>query len=509
MVLTVRQLSEVSRLGLEVWAGKPGLEREVFRAQVSELSDPWAWLDPGSLVMTTGMGLPKDPQDQGRYIELLDDHGLSALLVGEHPGESINAPELSEALAQASRERAFPVLTMPYRMPFSGVAEIVSQAASVQEHERVLQALRVYDTVRLTIPTSEGNLLPRLAKIVQCDLYLLNPSTGRAVVSGDGARDGKHMPEDLLRSLRLSCNEEGRLARSTVHLSSERGSAVALSVPSSRSAALVALSHEEREPDLSVLRHAAAALAIEVERETAERERKHRLGMELLSDLIEGRVEEVAASRMLADLALSVSSLIIAAVSGAVTLSEEELILQLEDLGIKPLVRRRAGDIVILLENDLARRLLACEIDGPVGLSAPLGRLSRTPEAVREALWALWKAREASGGFVEYGIEEGAPFLPRTISGSQAAVRSVLGPLLDYDAENETRLIATLGAYLGSGRSLKATAATMRIHRQTVVYRIKRVEELTGLRLERMDDVANLWLALKSLEILENLDVRL
>jgi hypothetical protein len=40
-----------------------------------------------------------------------------------------------------------------------------------------------------------------------------------------------------------------------------------------------------------------------------------------------------------------------------------------------------------------------------------------------------------------------------------------------------------------------------RLHKQTLVYRIKRVEELTGRRLDDTGDVAQLWLALRSLEL--------
>jgi purine catabolism regulator len=36
------------------------------------------------------------------------------------------------------------------------------------------------------------------------------------------------------------------------------------------------------------------------------------------------------------------------------------------------------------------------------------------------------------------------------------------------------------------------------VHKQTLVYRMRRVEELTGRRLDRTEDVAELWLALRA-----------
>jgi purine catabolism regulator len=40
------------------------------------------------------------------------------------------------------------------------------------------------------------------------------------------------------------------------------------------------------------------------------------------------------------------------------------------------------------------------------------------------------------------------------------------------------------------------------VHKQTVVYRMRRVEELTGRLLRRMEDVVSVWLALRALDLL-------
>ena len=45
------------------------------------------------------------------------------------------------------------------------------------------------------------------------------------------------------------------------------------------------------------------------------------------------------------------------------------------------------------------------------------------------------------------------------------------------------------------------------MHKQTVIYRMRRVEELTGRRMQRMEDVVNFWLALRVLDLLGQ-DVR-
>ena len=68
----------------------------------------------------------------------------------------------------------------------------------------------------------------------------------------------------------------------------------------------------------------------------------------------------------------------------------------------------------------------------------------------------------------------------------------ILGPVLEYDAEHGAPLMTSLRTYLSHDRSLKATSEVLHVHKQTVVYRMGRVEELTGRRMGRMEDIVDL-----------------
>jgi purine catabolism regulator len=72
----------------------------------------------------------------------------------------------------------------------------------------------------------------------------------------------------------------------------------------------------------------------------------------------------------------------------------------------------------------------------------------------------------------------------------------VLGALLDYDRTHDAELVKSLRVFLSNNRSWKNSAAELHIHKQTLVYRMRRVEELTGRRLDDTGDVAELWFAL-------------
>ena len=88
------------------------------------------------------------------------------------------------------------------------------------------------------------------------------------------------------------------------------------------------------------------------------------------------------------------------------------------------------------------------------------------------------------------------------VDDAQAMVERWLGPLIEHDAQNKTGLVETLEAFLTNQRSWQRTAEAMNVHRQTVLYRIHKVEELTGAHLTDTADIAQLWLALRSRDLL-------
>ncbi|NKX53050.1 helix-turn-helix domain-containing protein [Arthrobacter mobilis] len=63
---------------------------------------------------------------------------------------------------------------------------------------------------------------------------------------------------------------------------------------------------------------------------------------------------------------------------------------------------------------------------------------------------------------------------------TQSALRSSLGPLLDYDAAHGTQLCDTALCYLDEGRNIARTAAALVVHQNTVRQRLERIDSLLG-----------------------------
>jgi PucR family transcriptional regulator, purine catabolism regulatory protein len=511
MPISIRQLIEIPYLRLRLFAGSGGADREIRWAHASELPDPSEWLEPGALVMTTGLGLPGEPEAQGTYIERLARAGLGGLLIGEQADERIYAPELTPRLVAAADEHAFPVLLMPYELPFADVARVVTEANHGEEHARIGQALRIYDTVRLVIGTASGwELIARLGGVAKCELHVVHPETGAAVFADSPG--SSRLPASAFGEIAEKLCDRSAPGPATVRVTWGQRPAVALVVPASRPAALVAVSRTGDLPDLFVLRHIAAVAAMEVEKLKAERESRRRLGAELLADLINNRYEGDVAARLLTERGLVEETWIVAAFASAEADGYPDLHLQLEERGVSHLLSRFSGAFVALLPHvdravEILAEVLAEEVNSPVGLSDPVGRVARVTDACREAVWALQGAQTTGKSIVRYGEDSASPFLPRNLDESRAIVRQILGPVLEYDAQHDAPLVASLRTYLSHNRSLKATSEALHVHKQTVIYRMRRVEELTGRRLQRMEDVVNIWLALRVLDLLGQ-DVR-
>ena len=73
----------------------------------------------------------------------------------------------------------------------------------------------------------------------------------------------------------------------------------------------------------------------------------------------------------------------------------------------------------------------------------------------------------------------------------------LLGPLVAYDNRHRAELLPTLREFLACSGSWNTCAAKMYVHVNTVRYRIRRIEDLTGRDLSSLDDQVDFFLALR------------
>ena len=75
-------------------------------------------------------------------------------------------------------------------------------------------------------------------------------------------------------------------------------------------------------------------------------------------------------------------------------------------------------------------------------------------------------------------------------------------PLVEYDEQYETDLVATVEAYLESDGNAPATAKQMFTHRHTIRYRLERIRELSGHDATATEGRERLSLGIKAMRVL-------
>jgi sugar diacid utilization regulator len=302
----------------------------------------------------------------------------------------------------------------------------------------------------------------------------------------------------------------------------------ALDEPAEREAALEIAGHVMNHVDKMSVAVAAAYLA-EAEGVSSDREVVRR---DLLDALISGKGETDRIRRLARSLRLQLSEQYVVALIRGDDAAVEETPGQPSTSGIalrrvveaarahlRPtagslLVGMRQGEVVALypveqaagtelvkqecsaLAQALADEALCVGIGGShAGLAAIGVGYAEASEAVEIALSGEVRGRAVA--FDEVLIDH----MVRSSPHGDRIVAGTLQPLIDYDAERQAELVPTLRAYVASSFNLTRSAEVLCVHPNTVVYRLRRIRELSGRDPHDPDDLLLLYLGLKLIEL--------
>jgi PucR C-terminal helix-turn-helix domain/GGDEF-like domain len=143
-----------------------------------------------------------------------------------------------------------------------------------------------------------------------------------------------------------------------------------------------------------------------------------------------------------------------------------------------------------------------CRVRLAVGVSAPAEGVIALSGALHEAGCARRLAALSGAAAVSVVTSDEVASHELLLATVPASVlrsfrERLLGPLLAYDDRHRAELLPTLREFLACSGSWNACAAKMYVHVNTVRYRIRRIEELTGRDLSSLDDQVNFFLALR------------
>jgi PucR family transcriptional regulator, purine catabolism regulatory protein len=491
-LITVEDLLRSPALQLRLLAGESGTGRRVAWAHVSELEDPTPWLFGSEMIMTTGMALPRSAAGQRLYLERLDDAGVACLAVSER----MFVPPLTASFLAAAASRGFPVVEVPIPVPFMAISQEVAAAVQGDTGQRLNAQLQVFGAVQWLAAgnLSAAEIFARLERLSGYSLYACTLGRTR-----------------LLDGLRVPPPEYADLIPATVTSPPTVPGGYVLPVTGPRGTAgyILAMESPSAAPaGVSVVQHIATVAALQLSMLAHEREMLRRSGAETLAEMLQGQLEGSVVTRRLAGNGFVVDRpLRLAVVPGAA--DDDRVADALASAGLPYLILRQQDELVVLIQDGEADR---AALTGALGVAAGFSRPfaggssaggssvagSSVAVARREARWALARALEAGRAVVSYGEDRTEKWLTSETADLRALVSQVLGAVLEYDAAHSGDLVISVRVWLEHDRQTDRAARALHIHPNTLLYRIRRFEQLSGRSLASTEALAEVWLAMRT-----------
>ncbi|MFJ4280782.1 PucR family transcriptional regulator [Streptomyces massasporeus] len=549
---TLASLVHHSALKLTVRAGEDRLDVPVRWAHVSELADPVPYMEGGELLLITALKLDaEDPEAMRRYVRRLAGAGV----VGLGFAVGVNYEETPKALVDAADEEGLPLLEVPRRTPFLAISKAVSAAIAADQYRAVTAGFAAQRELTRQAQTGgpEG-LLAALASQVDGWAALYDASGAVVATAPEWAgRRAARLTGDVQKlrdrpapasSVVGGPENEDRVELHTIGTGRRPRAALAVGTAAAPGTA-----------ERYAVHSAIALLTLTTERSRSLQAAEQRVGAAVLRMLLAGEPDHAraVAGDLYGGLLDAPFRMVIAErvpVSSSAALARAEArkgappvkrpsaaALAAADTGdplavladVVESAAARAGEAVLVVPE--GERLVVLAADGGaaaaacgeyaaaletaragirekvpggeegelvVGLSAPAGPIAASA-AYKQAEQALSVARRRGRVLVEHERMAAGSVLPLLADDAvRAFADGMLRPLYEHDATGRGDLVASLRAWLSKHGQWDAAAADLGVHRHTLRYRMRRVEEILGRSLDDPDVRMELWLALKT-----------
>ena len=542
-MITVQDILEIPDLDLRLLAGHKSTSNPVRWVHITEVPDPTRWLKGGELLLTTGYGFVVDEEQQVEHLKRLIDHNLSGLGFGT----GFSFDKVPPALVKVAEDYGFPLFEVPYHVPFIAITEAVASKIVNEQYSLLQRSLAVHEKLTKIVLEEKGleAILSTLSALVGCSAVLFD---FHGVVLCEAAYR-RRLSAELVADLwgRISDRRADRQNFALTIAGVASGVQVYPVVASHRIGAFLAVvkdSGDFSEYDRIILHNVVTVTALELVKEKAVAETEKRLAGDFFDELIAGELFEEEIARRLAFFGLDARSphlIVLVDIDGAggdaeagaerqesVTAQEvkerlhwavDEFMARRDVLFISAsrsdsvviLVQPGALDprAVIALAGELRESIDAMlpEVTVSLGIGRSHRQLIDLRQSYYEASYAI-RIRRLKGetGVIasfddlgSYGLLLG---LQDTLS-LEVFYDSVLGKLQEYDEQNSSDLVKSLSCFLEANGHWGDAAEKLYVHRHTLRYRMKRVEEITGRDLDQSQDRMEFWLALKAKELID------
>jgi PucR family transcriptional regulator, purine catabolism regulatory protein len=509
MAVTVKDILGVPGMPLRLLAGKEQTGGAVRWVHASELEDPTPWLKGGELILTTGMNVGTTRAAQRAYVQRLADAGVAGLGFGL----GFNHDTTPKALITAAEAAKLPLFEVPYPVPFIAITEAIFSRILAEQYDTLQRAVDAEHVLTRAVMEGRGveGIAASLADVTKGWALLLDlHGLPLASTSRSAALRGARIWEELKGS-----RPEGTSFSLTLV---DRGHHIWVQPVGAqgRVEAFLAVGKPEAlsQLDRIVAGHALSLFAIELATSRAIADAQRRLQGDFFDELAGGGMSAADAGRGLARFGFERDGrlMVVAIEGGEPDTVSHAATDRLSRAGGGFLISTHAGGVNLLIPGDgdppnlgqlgkeLGERTGA---DLRVGAGSP-AEITAVGRSLREARYALQVCRLegwASAGFEQLGTYR--LLLSMTDPDAlRAFADAMLAPLDTYDRDHNGELAVSLQSFLEHNARWETAAAQLYVHRHTLRYRMRKVEELTGRDLTSSFDRMEFWLALRARDLM-------
>lgn len=550
MGLTVRELLLAEEMkDIKVLGGSRGLDREIKGVTIIEAPDIVKFIDGGEILLTGLYAFKSCSVDEFQtYINELTKKSVSGLILKR--GRKVeNADIKINLLFALAEEHDIPILEVPFEFSFRDIMSLIMERLFNEEVTRLKYFKTTHDNfAALAIaPDATGKgmdkILDVLSKLVRNPVAVFNQNLSCLAATDQAPREfavsRDAVPfEPGIYSNYTYMRQEGEVSQCLIQVKMSFREKIYLVVTE--------LNQPFNIMDCIAAESAITALRFEFSRQYAVTELEKRFQNDIMHNILNGKVhsiEELQKNTNLLGVDINGSYRVIVFGITNEGMAKRDFKAKVKDIDVlsdmvfshisKARIHNDLDKIVIIQEVDVEQtqeefrrdiKKVAERVQADVTrynkylkVKAGVGRtvhgIINLPESFKEANEAFMfvdvagEASEDGSARVMLFADLGIFKLLCQLSDSSQLLEYVpegLQKLYNYKKPQRDDLITTLKAYLDRNLNLSKTAQDLYVHYKTAVYRIEKIEKITGIDFDNANEVLAVRIGLVVYKMIEN-----
>ncbi|MEW6622769.1 MAG: PucR family transcriptional regulator ligand-binding domain-containing protein [Bacillota bacterium] len=522
-------------------AGHSGINKEIKFVNIMEVPQVVNWLKGGELLLTSGYVFINDDQVKKKIIYELAKKGVSAF--GIKPGQFFQ--QVPEELVIDANNVGLPLIEIPRDMPYSDIMLPIFENVINEQYAKLKKAEEVHEQLfeLLLRGGNIDNIANLMARLIENPVLIVDNFgnfRGKGFPNDDPTNEdiSKTVHEYVTKGLQnvqmdFTPNKHRRIY---INQNNTVLSGLMISVKAQNYLTgyiiIIELFKQLNEQDMMAIHHGTTITALEFSKERAVFEAEKRLGAEFLEDIIFGNYKDLESierrasfvnfnlhqdkavfivnleemtpmsrkdkyftDNLKSDVYRTVHSYLKDISNGFLLLSKSNRLVGLSGIKSWSEFVKGINKLAKTLEKIYSGSLCFC-----IGVGKMYFKIESVKTSYREALIAS-NLKDYMKKNVIFYEETGNLKLLFELNNSKILKKfyeDTIMPIIEHDKAFSTDLVATLETYFKNNENIRKTADALYLHKNTVIYRLKKIEELCSISLKDSEDKLNLQLAIKA-----------